>query len=146
MLASPRLGRGEEGREWSTMVKYDTISRVHILDAWVAFYQGKPVDFIIGHSSELGDKLEKQLRGLGQRKGYTTKTGMKKRALMGLVGRALGVHRQIRALARSGKLPRSLTDTGILKGRREGKDFINQSSEGATSFNKPHEGVREFQL
>ncbi|GAH95341.1 unnamed protein product, partial [marine sediment metagenome] len=31
-------------------VKYDTISRVHILDAWVAYYQGKPVDFILGHS------------------------------------------------------------------------------------------------
>lgn len=96
------------------MVKYDTISRIHILDAWVAYYQGKPVDFIIGHSTALGDKLERQLRGLGQGKHHTTKTGYNRRALVRLIGMALGVHKQIVALARYGKLPRSLTVTGIL--------------------------------
>ncbi|MBA7580381.1 hypothetical protein ES708_22272 [subsurface metagenome] len=113
LLACEGAGRGEDGYK---MVKYDTISRVHILDAWVAYYQDKPVDFIIGHSSALGDKLERQLRGLGQRKGHTTKAGLNKRALVRLIGMSLGVHRQLAALARSGKLPRSLTDTGILEG------------------------------
>ncbi len=113
------------------VVRYDTISRVHILDAWVAYYQGKPVDFILGHSQAAGDKLEQQLRFLGLRRGYVTKLGMNKRALVRLVGMALGVHRQIVALARHGKLPQSLPDTGIMR-VVGGNRYPNRSAVGAT--------------
>jgi hypothetical protein len=97
-------------------VKYDEITRAHILDAWVAYYRGKPVDFVLGHSQEAGDMLEKRLRGLCSRHSRLTRSGANTRAMVRLVGCALGVHRQIVALTRRGWTWQSPSTTGKMEG------------------------------
>ncbi|MBA7551270.1 hypothetical protein ES705_43809 [subsurface metagenome] len=97
-------------------VQYDTITRVHILDAWVAYYRGKPVDFVIGHSQQAGDLLERRLRGLCSRHARLTRSGAKTRAMVRVIGCALGVHRQLVALARRGRTCQSPTLTGRMEG------------------------------
>ncbi len=96
------------------MVRYDNISRIHILDAWVAYYQGKPVDFILGHSTALGDKLELQLRAYSRRRYHTTLAGLNRYAMMRLVGFALGVHRQIVATVRRSELAKQANRCGSM--------------------------------
>ncbi|MBA7589414.1 hypothetical protein ES708_31499 [subsurface metagenome] len=85
------------------------MARGQILDAWVGFYRRNPSISVVEHSRALGDKLEKQLRALSRMRYHTTKGGLNRRATMRLVGMALGVHRQLVALAGYGKLPMSLT-------------------------------------
>jgi hypothetical protein len=97
-------------------VKYDTITRVHILDAWVAYYHGKPVDFVIGHSQEVGDMLEQRLRGLCSRHARVTRSGAKTRVMVKVVGCALGVHRQLVAIARRKRACQSPAPAGKIKG------------------------------
>ncbi|MBA7550595.1 hypothetical protein ES705_43114 [subsurface metagenome] len=97
-------------------VKYDTITRVHILDAWVAYYRGKPVDFVIGHSTAAGDMLEQRLRGLCSRHAKLTRSGAKTRVMVKVIGCALGVHRQLVAIARHKRTCQSPSPTGKIEG------------------------------
>ena len=97
-------------------VKYDTITRVHILDAWVAYYRGKPVDFVIGHSQQAGDMLEQRLRGLCSRHAKLTRSGAKTRVMARVVACALGVHRQLVAIARRKRTCQSPSLTGRVEG------------------------------
>ena len=97
-------------------VQYDTITRVHILDAWVAYYQGKPVDFVIGHSQQAGDMLEMRLRGLCSRHARVTRSGAKTRLMVRVIGCALGVHRQLAAIARRKRACQRPTPTGKMEG------------------------------
>ncbi len=110
-------GRSQATRRGNrSPVKYDTITRVHILDAWVAYYRGKPVDFVIGHSTATGDMLEQRLRGLCSRHARVTRSGAKTRLMVRVVGCALGVHRQLAAIARRKRTCQSPTPTGRIEG------------------------------
>ncbi len=100
------------------------LSRAQIYDSWADYYRRMTRDRALGHCRELGGILEGRLRRLCNRKGYTNHLGMNKRALLRLVGLALGVHRQLEHQITTGKLTVSLPSSGKI-GVEGGKRYMN---------------------
>ena len=90
------------------------LTRDQLYKSWVVYYRKFPRESALEHCRAFCDILEVRLRALGRLRGYTNHLGMNKRALVRLVGLALGVHKQIGHQIGSGKLLMSLTDSGKL--------------------------------